>query len=111
MKKSYPAISEIDLERIAEYFCYDHMSKPDPRRLQQNLIFYIIYFFCQRGRENLYDMKRNTFKLVVEPDGLESVVQDQDEIDKNHNFEDSTKTNEGRMYATGCKYLLKTIDM
>ena len=106
IKKSYPPITDIDLERIAEYFCYDHMAKPDPKRLQQNLIFYIIYFFCRRGRENLYTMKRNNFKIVVQPDRLEYVAQDSDEIDKNHNYDDAYKTNEGRMYATGCEYKL-----
>ena len=50
VKNSYPKISPIDLERIAEYFNYDHMNSPDPRRLQQNIIFYIIYYFCRRGR-------------------------------------------------------------
>ena len=46
VKKSYLPISPVDLECIAEYFCYEHMVKPDPRHLQQNMIFYIIYFFC-----------------------------------------------------------------
>ena len=58
VKQKYPPISEIDLERIAEYFNHDHVTKPDPKCLQQNMIFYIIYFFCRRGRENLYDMKK-----------------------------------------------------
>ena len=79
-KKSYPPISQIDLERIAEYFCHNHIVKPDPRRLQQNLVFYIIYFFCRRGRENLYTMKKNMFKIVTQPDGTQYVVQ---AIDKN----------------------------
>ena len=46
VKKSTPPISQIDLEQIAEYFCYDHITKPDPKRLQQNMLFYIVYFFC-----------------------------------------------------------------
>ena len=108
VKKSFPPISQIDLERIAEYFCHDHMTKPDPRHLQQNMIFYIIYFFCRRGQENLYEMTKDTFKLITENDGTEYIIQDSDEIDKNHGFEDSTKTKEGRMYATGCKYNSRT---
>ena len=104
VKKSYPPISPIDLERIAEYFCYDHITNPDPRRLQQNLVFYIIYFFCQCGRENLYAMKKNTFKLVVEPDGTEYICQEIDEIDKNHTADDTTISNEGKMYVTNGQY-------
>ena len=102
-KKSYPPISPIDLERIAEYFCHDHVVKPDAKKLQQNLVFSIIYFFCRRGRENLQAMKRNTFKVVTEPDSTEYVVQQVDEMDKNHTADDSTITNQGRMYATNGK--------
>ena len=61
-RKKYPPISEIDLERIAEYFCHDHITAPDPKCLQQNMIFYIIYFFCHRGHENLYEMTQDTEK-------------------------------------------------
>ena len=106
VKKSYPAISEIDLERIAEYFCHDHISLPDPRRLQQNMIFYIIYFFCRHGRENLYTMTKSTYKYVLDPDGTEYFIQDIDEIDKNHGVEDHTIANQGKMYATNGKKLI-----
>ena len=49
-KKKILPITPIDLERIAEYFAVDHVTKPNLKRLQQNIIFYIIYFFCRRGR-------------------------------------------------------------
>ena len=103
VKHSTPPISDIDLECIAEYFCHDHVSVPDPRRLQQNIIFYIIYFFCRRGGENLYTMTKSTYKYVVDPDGTEYFIQDIDEMDKNHGIEDFTKANEGKMYATNGK--------
>ena len=79
------------------------MVQPDPRRLQQNMVFYIIYFFCRRGRENLYEMTKDTFSLVTQPDGSQYVTQITDEIDKNHTYQDTNQTKEGRMYATGCK--------
>ena len=100
VKKSIPSITPIDLERIAEYFAHDHITNPDPRRLQQNIIFYIIYYFCRRGRENLYSMTKETFKIVVEPDGTEYIMQNIDELDKNHGIEDSDRTNDGRIYPT-----------
>ena len=104
VKKSYPPITQTDLERIAECFCHDHMTHPDPRYLQQNMIFYIIYFFCHRGRENVNAMTKNTFRLITESDGTQCVIQESDKIDKNHGFDDTNKTKEGRMYATGHKY-------
>ena len=103
VKKSYPPISSIDLERIAEYFCHDHVMLPEPRRLQQNIIFYVIYFFCRRGRENLYSMTKETFRIVVEHDGTEYIIQDLDEMDKNHGLAETEKNKEGRMYATNGK--------
>ena len=103
VQQHHPKISPIDLERIAEYFNYDHISNPDPRRLQQTMIFYIIYFFCRRGRENLYEITKQTFKLVVDPDGTEYLVQDQDEMDKNHGPDDYDKSNDGRIYGDPSK--------
>ena len=67
------------------------------------IIFYIIYYFCRCGRENLYDMKVDSFKVFVEHDGTEYVYQAIDEMDKNHGIEDSETTNNGRMYATNGK--------
>ena len=100
VKRSTPKISQIDLERIQEYFSYDHMNLPDPRRLQQAVIFYIIYYFCRRGRENLYCMTQDTFKVHVNPDGSEYIIQNLDEMDKNHGPEDTEKNNDGRIYPT-----------
>ena len=100
-RKSTPVISQIDMERIAEYFDHDHMNNPDPRKLQQTVIFNIIYYFCRRGRENLYEMKLNTFEIVTEPDGTQYLIQAVDEMDKNHGIADTKKNKEGRMYSTG----------
>ena len=102
-RKKYPPISEIDLERIAEYFCHDHITAPDPKRLQQNMIFYIIYFFCRRGHENLYEMTQDTYKLITENNGIQYVIQAVDEMDKNHGIQDTDDTNTGKMYATDSK--------
>ena len=42
VRKSYPPISPIDLERLSEHFLHDHMNEPDPKKLQQQMIFNII---------------------------------------------------------------------
>ena len=99
VRQHHPKISPVDLECIAEYFNHDHITLPDPRCLQQSMIFYIIYYFCHRGRENLYQMTKDTFKLVVEPDGTECLIQEIDEMDKNHGVDDYNKSNEGKMYC------------
>ena len=105
VKRPTPKISQIDLERIAEYFNYDHMNSPDPWCLQQNMMFYIIYYFCRRGRENLYSMTKKTFRVVCKPDGRECVIQNTDKLDKNHSPDDDSMSNEGRMYATNGKFI------
>ena len=50
-----PPITASDLERIAEYFNHDYMNFSYPRKLQQSMIFYIIYYFCRRGREPVHN--------------------------------------------------------
>ena len=87
------------MERITEYFNHDHLNKPDPKRLQKHLVFYIIYYFCCRGRENLYEMTKDMFELVTEHDGTQYLKQAIDEADKNHGPQDSEMTNKGRMYG------------
>ena len=99
VRPSYPTITPIDMERIVEYFNYDHVTKPDPKRLQKHLLFYIVYYFCRRGRENLYTMTKETFKKIVEEDRTEYLIQAIDELDKNHGPDDPSATNQGRMYG------------
>ena len=98
IKKSYPKISEADLKRIGAYFNHDYMNHPNPCMLQQNVIFFIIYFFCWQGRENLYEMKIDTFKLFTKPDGTQYVYQAIDKVDKNHGPDDATPSNDGRIH-------------
>ena len=104
VKNSTPPISQIDLERIAEYFNHDHVTEPNGRKLQQNLIFYIVYFFCRRGRENLYNMTKETFKIKVQPDGTEVLIQAIDEMDKNHGPDDTNRTNDAKVFSTNGNY-------
>ena len=51
-------------------------------------------------------MKQDTFKLVTEYDGTQYLIQNIDEVDKNHSPDDTTPTNEGRMYGNNGKYKL-----
>ena len=80
--KSTPQISDTDLIKIGVFFDVDHMKKPNPKVLRHTMQFFIMYFFCRRGQENLYTMTKDHFELYVQPDGTEVVVQKLDEMDK-----------------------------
>ena len=102
--KSYPVIEQEDLERIATYFLHDIVNELDPRKLQKCVLFYIIYFFCHRGRENLYDMSINSFEIGTDPDGRQYIYQAIDEMDKNHRYDSTEVANDGKIYEqTGKK--------
>ena len=60
------------------------------------MIFYIIFYFGRRGRENLRKMKKNTFQTQV-------VYQTIDEMDKNHSEKETKKAIKGRMYEVSSK--------
>ena len=98
MTKPTPHISPEDLGWLGEYFYVDHVTSPHPKKLQQTVVFYIMYFFCKRGQENLYVMKKNLFEVVIETDGSEYVRQAVDEKDKNHGINDTEMANQAKMY-------------
>ena len=87
------------MKQIAQYFNHPHQENPDPRILQQNIIFNILYFFVRRGRENLHAMEVDWFRVVKDPNtGTKHIEQIHDELDKNYGPQDTHLTNEGRMY-------------
>ena len=82
-RSSTLVICEDDMLKIGAYFNTDYVSVPDPYRLRETVMFYIIYFFCRRGQENLYKMKKNHFVLRFD-NGERYIEQNVDELDKNH---------------------------
>lgn len=98
--KSYPPIEEEDLAKLAQYFDQDFMNNPNPKKLQKCLIFYIIYFFCRRGRENLRDMTIHTFQVTTDADGVQYVYQ---AIDK-YGPDNQLPAKQGRMYEQPGNY-------
>ena len=100
VKKKTEKISEEDMLKLSKYFSTKSLTGLDPRKLQQCVMFYVIYFFCQRGQENLKDMTLDTYSITQDEKGRRYVYQITDEIDKNHNSDDSDPTNQGRMYAS-----------
>ncbi len=94
-------ISSEDMQKLAEYFQNDYEENPDPKLLQENVIFNILYFFVCCGHENLPNMKQYWFAIKTDPQSrMRYVEQVQDELDKNHSPQDTKMTNEGRMYET-----------
>ena len=102
--RSTPHISDTDLIKIGIYFDVDHMKEPKPYILQHTVQFYLMYFFCRRGQENLYDLTKDHFKVITEPDGTQYVIQSIDEKDKNHGVNETQLANQGKMYADESEY-------
>ena len=96
--KNTPPITTEDLKKIGNYFFVDHVTEPSPKILQQCVQFYIMYFFCRCGQENIYEMTQDTFKVHVENDGTRYIYQNIDEKDKNHGINDTELTNQARIY-------------
>ncbi len=72
-----------DMEIIAQHFNHNHEEEPDPRLLQQSVVFNILYFFIHHGRENLPAMQKTWFKVSVNPsNNCKFLEQVQDEMDK-----------------------------
>ena len=83
-------IKKADMEIIANHFNHNHQAEPDPKLLQRNVIFNILYFFVRRGRENLHMMKKNWFKISLDPENdTRFLEQVQDKLDKNHGPKDT----------------------
>ena len=102
-----PPINDSDLKLIAEYFKKTMAGPPNPKGLQQIVIFNIIYYLCRRGRENLRPMKKTTFAIDTDPtNGKEYIYQKEDEADKNHSVCDTSIANQGRIYAIPGNFLL-----
>ena len=100
VRKRTEKITDDDMNKIGQYFSqnYQYEKELDPRKLQQCVMFYIMFFFCRRGQENLHDMMINTYNITKDDKGRKYLYQEIDEIDKNHTADDSNPTNQGRMY-------------
>lgn len=57
-----------------------------PCGLQKKVWFDLMFFFCRRGRENLREMRKDTFAVAADSTGRRFVHQVVDEADKNHRY-------------------------
>ena len=94
-----PPITEEDMRRISEYFKAVMSGPPNPKGLLQMSVFYVIYYLCRRGRENLRAMTKKTFAFGYDHESKrEFIYQCLDEADKNHGVNDTYIANQGRIY-------------
>ena len=87
------------MEILRKYFTQAMAGPPNPKLLQTIVIFYVLYFMCRCGRENLRAITKSTFQIKVDPaDGKKYIFQAIDKTDKNHSYHDTSKSNDGRIY-------------
>ena len=93
--KQKPIIPSEDIERLyATVFDTD-----TPRGLQNKTIFEYLYFFCNRGRENLRELLKTDLTLSKDSSGREYVSLSHQRQTKNHRGDVHDKDQkQGRMY-------------
>ena len=74
VRRSTPTIDDNDMKLLAKYFCIDHVSSPNAKVLQSNVIFNVIYYTCRWGQENLYEMTKDWFEVQIQKDGSKCIV-------------------------------------
>lgn len=80
-----PPISANDLKKLysSENLAFNINT---PTGLQMKVWFDLMFFLCRRGRENLRNMTKSTYKVDEDSSGREFVYQAIDEADKNHRY-------------------------
>ena len=93
---------EISSGDIKKLYSSGVFNQENPLGLQRKFWFEISLYFCRRGRENLRDLKKDTFRVDKDENGVEFVTQNTDELTKKTREDNlSSRTNSGRMYRTG----------
>ena len=97
--ESKSELTQFDMNILQDYIKKSMVGPPNPHLLQEIVIFYVLFYMCRRGRENLRFMTKDTFAIKVDPsDNRKFIFQAVDEADKNHTYNDTTKSNDGRIY-------------
>ena len=97
--KSTKRITDEHMKKLGVHFIQDLSGVINVKKLQQCVMFYIIYYFCRRGCENIYLMR-----LHIDHQGKKFVKQDIDELDKNHTADDHEPMNDAKMYENSGKF-------
>ncbi|XP_011668570.1 uncharacterized protein LOC105440296 [Strongylocentrotus purpuratus] len=92
--KHKPAISSSDMEIIQNSSVLDCDT---PAGLQNKVFVDFMTYFCNRGRENLRELKPDDFRLETDEDGLRYITK-RDQLTKNNREDDDEVSNNGVMY-------------
>ena len=92
-----------DLQKL-----YNHQicSCDTPENLQKRVFFEYLFYFCNRGRENLRDVKKDDFELCRDGQGRKYVSVKVQRQTKNHRGDNLTDDNskDGRMYEIPSRF-------
>ena len=91
--KHKSAIPQEDMEKIQ-----DSLDLDDPQGLQDKVFIDIMLYFCNRGRENLREMTRDSFEVCEE--GGKCYITLKDTLTKNNREDELEKSQGGIMTAT-----------
>ena len=105
---SKETITDMDMEKLSSYFVVNMKGPVSRKLLQEVVLFQIAYTMRRRGRENLCQMTKETFKIDEDPtDGCKFIFQAISEHDINHTEKDTIKGNEGKIYQLPGNYCNK----
>ncbi|CAC5389342.1 KCTD1_15 [Mytilus coruscus] len=87
-------------EDLQKLYKHEHFSLNTPEALQKRVFFEYLYYFCNRGRENIRDVQRDDFELKRDAKGLRYVRVKVVRQTKNQRGDDFTDVDDkdGRMY-------------
>ena len=102
LSKHKEAICEEDHKKLYES---GQFSVTTPETLQNKVIYELIAQFERRGREGLYNLKKDSFVFLTDVRGRKYVTLKYNEADKTHHGIDSRENvKEPRMYGTGDEF-------
>lgn len=65
--KATKLIIDSDMKKLGQYFLQDFNIPPvNPKKFQQCVLFYLIYFTCRRGYVNIHAMTLDTYSIKVD---------------------------------------------
>ena len=76
-----PPISKHDLALL---YSSGVFATNKPGSLQKKVFFEVVFYLCRRGRENLRQLTKESFKINHDDDGRRYITLDKDELTKNH---------------------------
>ena len=88
---SFPKIEDQDMEKLSTYFINIMQGPPNSAKLQEIVLFNVIYYMAHQGHENLRQMKKTTFGIDQDCDGKCFIFQKIKEHDKNHRLQYAAK--------------------